>query len=124
MSNELSAFCRTDGFVLSGNELSIRFESGRRHVVAITEQADHYLLRAVVVRRVTVKSMEQPEIWSWRRNRSTSLVGFRIDEQRRLLAESWVPRAGLTAGEFQMYARHLAAEADRVEHLLSGRDAE
>lgn len=123
MPNELCALCKCEGLLLSESSLTVQFDSGRRHVVTISDEADHYLLRAVVVRRAIVESMEQPEIWSWRRNRSCALVGFRIDERRRLLAESWVPKAGLTADEFQMYARHLAAEADRVEHLLSGRDA-
>ena len=124
MLSELATLCRAEGLALSGSNLEVRFSSGRRHRVAITEAPDHYLLSAVVVRRAVLGSLEQPEIWAWRRNRVSALVGFRVDRRGRLLAESWVPRPGLTSEEFQVYARNLAAEADRVEHLLSGRDTE
>jgi len=53
-----------------------------------------------------------------------SLMGFRIDRRGRLVGEAWVPKAGLTGEEFQLYVRHLAVEADRFEYGLTGRDSE
>jgi hypothetical protein len=122
--SNLASLCKDDGLVLCGNKLAARFKSGRGHVVSIDEKPDHYLLSAVVARRAVLEKLERPEIWAWRRNRSSALVGFRVDDRGRLLAESWVPKAGLSKDEFQTYVWTLAAEADRVEHLLSGRDLE
>ena len=42
----------------------------------------------------------------------------------RLVAESLVPKAGLTAEEFQLYARTVARESDRFEFELTGKDIE
>lgn len=121
---DLASLCASDDFKLSGNTLSVSFDSGRRHLVVMSEAADHYLLSAVVVRRAVVASLDRPEIWAWQRNRASELVGFRVDDRGRLVAESWIPKIGLTKEEFQTYVRNLAAEADRAEHLLSGRDVE
>jgi hypothetical protein len=52
------------------------------------------------------------------------LVGFRIDRQHRLVGEAWIPKAGLVAEEFQLYVRMLAAECDRFEYALTGKDVE
>ncbi|HEU5178897.1 MAG TPA: hypothetical protein VFU24_15710, partial [Burkholderiales bacterium] len=57
---------------------------------------------------------------AWRRNRSSQLVGFRVDQRGRLVGEAWVPKAGLSAQEFQVYVRRVAAECDRFEYLLTG----
>lgn len=61
---------------------------------------------------------------AWSRNRSVMLAGFRVDERGRMIGESWVPKAGLTASEFQFALRHLAEESDRFEFQLTGRDQE
>ncbi len=124
MPNDLASLCKNDGLILSGNKIAVRFGSGRGHVVFVDETPDHYLLRAVAARRAVLETLERPEIWAWRRNRTSMLVGFRVDDRGRLLAESWVPKAGLSRDEFQTYVWTLAAEADRVEFLLSGRDVD
>lgn len=58
----------------------------------------------------------------WRHNRAAQLVSFRIDTRGRVYAEGWIPKAGLTAQEFQLVLRRVAAESDRLEFLLTGRD--
>jgi hypothetical protein len=40
------------------------------------------------------------------------------------VGEAWIPKAGLTESEFQLYVRTLAIEADRFEYALTGRDSE
>ena len=60
----------------------------------------------------------------WKRNRATQLVGFRIDDRSRLVAEAWVLKIGVTPEEFQLYVRTVAKESDRFEFLLTGRDVE
>ena len=85
---------------------------------------DDYLISAFVVRQAVVSSIMELPLQAWIRNRATQLVGFRVDRQGRLRAEAWVPKAGLTAEEFQLYVRRVAAESDRFEYLLTGRDIE
>ena len=51
-------------------------------------------------------------------------MGFRIDHRGRVVGEAWVPKAGLSAAEFQLYLRTAAVECDRFEYVLTGRDAE
>ena len=60
----------------------------------------------------------------WQRNRTTSLVGFRIDARDRVLGETHVPAEGLTPAEFMLYLKTIAEECDRLEWVLTGRDVE
>ena len=60
----------------------------------------------------------------WRYNRAAQLVNFRIDTRGRVCAEGWVPKAGLTAEEFQLVLRRVADESDRFEFMLTGKDIE
>jgi hypothetical protein len=60
----------------------------------------------------------------WLQNRSSRLVTFTLDTRQRIRAHAWVPKAGLTRTEFQLVLRHLAAASDRMEFLLTGKDAE
>ena len=43
-------------------------------------------------------------------------------QRGRLVGETWVPLAGLHAGEWATYVRALAWSCDRLEYLLTGRD--
>lgn len=58
------------------------------------------------------------------RNRSLDLVGLRIDERDRLVAQAWLPAVAITPEEFAVYVRTVAAEADRLEFWLTGADVE
>jgi hypothetical protein len=91
--------------------------------VSVKDEGEEYLLAAVVTRQAVPLLSDLP-VQAWLRNRGTSLLGFRIDRRRRLVAEAWVPKVGLTAEEFQMYLRAVAAEADRFEYSLTGKDQE
>jgi hypothetical protein len=90
----------------------------------VTEENDVYSLSAVVVRQRTVASLPELPVHTWLRNRAVPLVGFRIDRRNRLVGEAWIPKAGLTAEEFQLYVRTVAIECDRFEYLLTGQDIE
>jgi hypothetical protein len=67
-------------------------------------------------------SGEDPSAWAWRRNRVSHLVGFRVDRQRRVIAEAVMPTETLTSEEFEAYLLAVASEADRMELVLTGRD--
>ncbi len=116
--------CRAKDLSVDEPHVDVRFGDERRHRVTITDQNDAYLISAIVVRPATVATFPGLPVQSWIRNRATQLVGFRIDRERRLVVEGWIPKAGLTAEEFRLYVRTAAAEADRFEYVLTGRDTE
>ena len=96
----------------------------RKHKVEVEAKGDAIELRAVVARRSEVEKHHGATLAAWNRNRSSCLVGFRIDQRGRLLGESWAPVAGLTADEFLLYVRNLAAACDLFEFQLTGEDRE
>lgn len=122
---EWRRWCRhVRDFELDDAGLTVRFTSGRKHRVAIQEDVDHYDLFAVVARRAQLAAVDHLPERLWRLNRATQLVSFKTDRHGRVVATSWLPKAGLTPEEFQRAARRLAAESDRVELLLTGKDWE
>ena len=124
MADSWVTFCRAKDLKVDGCHIDVTFSDERRHRVTIEDRDDDYLISAFVVRQAVVNSIPDLPLQIWIRNRATQLVGFRIDRSRRLLAEAWVPKPGLTAEEFQLYVRRVAAECDRFEYLLTGRDIE
>jgi len=117
-------FCTGAGLTVDGDQVAVSLDDGRRHTVAISEHSDGYRLAAIVARAAVLSRVVDAPIRIWRWNRETHLVGFRIDRRRRLAAEAWVPKPGLSSEEFQLYLRSVAAEADRFEFVLTGRDVE
>lgn len=124
MAVDWRKLCHAPDFTLDEPDLLIHFGDDRSHRVTIGERDDEFTMRAFVVRQSVVASIPDLPLLVWRRNRAVSLLGFRIDKRGRLVGEAWVPKAGLTESEFQMYVRHLAVEADRFEYSLTGRDSE
>lgn len=104
--------------------LHVRFEDSRSHRLQVIEEEDSWLLRGLVVRQAGGPFEGRPALEAALRNRQLRLVGLRIVGGGRLVGESRVPKPGLTSAEFQLHARHLAAECDRLEYLLTGKDRE
>jgi hypothetical protein len=100
----------------------------RRHVVRLQEVEAGIRMEATVVTARTLEAFEKheqdPHLWAWRRNRVSNLVGFRVDGQKRMLAEVVLPTIGLTADEFLIYLMAIASEADRMELVLTARDVQ
>jgi hypothetical protein len=96
----------------------------RSHLVSVIDDGDSFRLVATVAGPAAVARMGEPVLFAWKRNRSSRLVGFRIDHRGRMIGEAWLPKHGLTAAEFQVCLRAVATESDRLEQLLTGRDAE
>jgi hypothetical protein len=109
---------------VDGDSVEVRFAEGRHHVLTVEDIGKAFRLVGIVARPSTAASLSGLALRMWRRNRATRLAGFRLDHRGRLVGESWVPKAGLSAGEFQEYVRIVAAECDRFEHSLTGRDVE
>jgi hypothetical protein len=121
---EWPQLCRAKDLLVDGRYVDVVFADQRRHRVSVADEGEAFRLSAVVVRQAFVRSTPELAIRAWRRNRATTLVGFQIDERGRLVGEALVPMPGLTADEFQLYLRAVAAECDRFEYLLTGRDVE
>ena len=117
-------FCKAEGFTSDDEGVEVRFDSGRSQKVAVEDHGGAFLLSSIVARQAVVNGVPDAALRAWVRNRSAFLVGFRVDERGRLIAESWTPKVGLVSTEFQLILRHLAHEADRFEFQLTGRDQE
>jgi hypothetical protein len=110
--------------MVEGNYVEVKFGDDRRHRVLVEESDHEYRLSAIVVRPTVVRSTPGLPVMAWLRNRANSLVGFRIDRRERLVGEAWVPKVSLSQDEFQLYVRTVAAECDRFEYALTGKDIE
>lgn len=124
MAAEWNRLCRDGDLSIEEPHIDVIFRNQRRHRVTVEDDGDAYRLYAVVARQTVVASIPDLPIEAWIRNRAALLVGFRIDRQNRLIAESWVPKVGLRAEEFQFYVRTVAAESDHFEYALTGKDVE
>jgi hypothetical protein len=124
MSVNWTELCRAKDIRVEKDGVDVTFTDQRRHRVFIMEEPQQYQLSAFVVRQAKVAELEDLHLDAWLRNRSSSLVGFRMDSRGRLVGEAWLPKAGLTKQEFEVYVRTLAAECDRLEFVLTGRDVE
>jgi hypothetical protein len=129
MAIELGAWLKAldrQQFDVDGSSVTCWFGDrnvGRKHVVRVQALSDGVRLEATVATARTLDRMEDPFRWAWRRNRHSSLVGFRV-EQKRMIAEAVAPAIGLTKAEFLAYLRAVATEADRMELVLTGRDVQ
>lgn len=101
--------------------------ASRRHAVRVAEEPQGIRFEATIATRSAVDQLNarwSVYRWAWRRNRGNAIVGFRIDPRGRLIAEAVAPTIGLTAAEFESYLMAVAAEADRMELVLTGRDVQ
>ncbi len=124
MEPDWRALCRGSGVEVDGDEVVVAFGNGRSHRVQVRETDEAVEIHAIVARAAAVRDVPDLPLRIWRHNRASQLVGFRIDTRGRVYAEGWVPKAGLTAEEFQLVLRCVAVESDRLEFLLTGRDTE
>lgn len=114
---------RAAGLRSSGDSIEVSFGDGRRQTV-FTDASENEVLRlwSVVARASALSVLKTPVLDAWHRNRMSELVGFSLDRHGRMIGESWVPVAGLSAEEWGHYVRRLAMACDRFEYLLTGKD--
>jgi hypothetical protein len=124
MPTDWRAWCTGDRLALEGDDVLVTFENGRKHRVRVRETEDAYELHTIVARAGAVRDVEELAINIWRRNRAAQLVGFSLDRRGGVRGTGWVPKAGATKDEFAITLRRVAAESDRFEFLLTGRDVE
>ena len=124
MPTDWRLLCTGARVTVEGEEVVVSFDNGRSHRVRIVETDTAFEMHAIVARSAAVRDIADLPIRIWRHNRAAQLVGFRIDTRGRVYAEGWVPKAGLTREEFQIVLRRVAAESDRFEFILTGKDVE
>lgn len=114
---------REAGLAPTGDTIEVRFHD-ERHQQVLVGDANPMLLHvwSVAARPAMLDQLEDADLYAWRRNRHSDLVGFKTDNRGRLIGEAWVPTEGLDAGEWGVYVRAVALACDRVEYLLSGKD--
>lgn len=123
--NDWRAYVKGDrGLTVKGDTLTVKFASGRTQVVSVADAGESYALTAVAARATALSDLNDPDHRAWVINRSVDLVGCRVDDRGRFVGEAWVPKPGLTAVEFVLVVRRLAAECDRMEFVLTGEDRE
>ncbi len=115
-------FCAESPFRIVGNEVHVALEQGRRQLIEVSASDDVIYLHSVVAKPAAVARFESAGLRAWQRNRAVSVVAFRVDERGRMIGESWVPTAGLTRDEFQLYLKTVAIECDRFEFQITGSD--
>lgn len=121
---EWRKYCRGPRLRCTGNEITVTLERERSQRLTVSEVGDEIYLRAVVARRAAVEMMGDPRRWIWRRNHSSRLISFQLDARGALIGECRFPLSDFEEQEFLLYVHTLAAECDRAEHVLTGRDVE
>ena len=125
VSSDWKRWCRgQENISLDGDCVVITFVGGRHQRVEVTDAGEAFELTGFVARQAALQSVPDAPLRAWERNRTTQLVGFRVDRRGRLVGEAWVPKPGLGADEFLHYARLVAMECDRFEFILTGKDYE
>jgi hypothetical protein len=118
---------REAGYRISaGDEIEVRLPGGTKQVIAVSEQDDALHCTSVIAGpkalAAAVEEPDSPVRYAWSRNRLSDMVGFRLDSDRRLIGEAWIPTAGLTAEEIGVYLHELARVCDWHEFRLTGSD--
>lgn len=123
-ANDWTSLCRGSDLEIEGNRIRVAVSQDRWHRVQVMEREDAYDLSAVVAQKALLQDLNDASLRAWLTNRGTELVGFRVDEKGKMVGEAWVPKAGVTPEEFQLYVKRFAIECDRFEFLLTGMDRE
>ena len=122
MSADWKKFCFGKDLEVEGDDINVRLPGDRFHRVSVYEEDEVYRLVSVVVRAGIAKEVDNLALDLSMRNFGTELVGFKLDNRRRLVGETWIPKPGLSSQEFMTYVRSIAAECDRYEYQLTGSD--
>jgi len=118
-------FCRRRrDLAVEADEIVVTFENQRRHRLDVRETDEEFVLTGIVARQAIFTDVPDAALRAWKRNRSTQLVGFRVDRNSRLVGEARGPKAGLERGEFLLYVMRVATECDLFEYHLTGKDRE
>ena len=124
MTSDWHRFCRTKRYGINGEVVTVALHDGRAHNVRVIDEGDDWRFEARVGQRGVTLELAELRLITWRRNRTTDLVGFRLDARERVYGEARLARDGTDAEEFRLVLDTVALESDRFELMLTGRDVE
>ena len=123
MSVDWRKLSRAARLPVNGNAIDVKFADGRGQTVQVDDKAPEGLrLWSVAAQASVARALPDSYAYTWRRNRVTELVGFRVEPSGRIIGEAFVPGVGLTADEWELYVLSVARASDRFEYLLTGAD--
>ena len=115
------------GWSISNKQLVVPVgQNGRVHKIRFRMENDQVQLLTVVLDAATVTRSGQGwrdiAVLAWKRNSESDLVSFQFDSRDRLIGCVTHPIEHLDFEEFENFVEVLAAESDRFEFLLTGKD--
>lgn len=124
MTSDWRRFCRTKRYDMKDDVVTVTLHDGRSHRVRVVDEGDDWRFEARVGQRGVTLELDELRLITWRRNRTTDLVGFRLDARERVYGEARLAVEGTDAEEFRLLLDTVALESDRFEMMLTGRDFE
>jgi hypothetical protein len=122
MASEWKRYCHGSGLKAEESVVVVSLDTGRKQLVRVEDGSESFRLISLVVKRAVMEKLPNASLDLWQLNRGLPLVGFRVDQKGNMVGETWVPKQGLNAEEFEIYVKTLASDCDRLEHQLTGRD--
>jgi len=87
MANAWKGYALAEDFTVQGSAIEVSFADGRRQLVNVAEGAEDYRLSSFVVKEAKAESIPDLPLQVWKRNRTTAIVGFRIDDRGRSVGD-------------------------------------
>lgn len=116
--------CREAGLSPVDDAVMVPLGHEGRHCISVAEEGGEIRLTGVVLRASETGDIGDLVERVLDRNRSVRLLGYRVDDRGRLVGEARLPAAGLEADELVFRLKLLAADCNRFEYVLAGRDEE
>lgn len=119
-------WCRDASIRCEGDSVTIAVTAGTAHrhprtqTVRIRASEGGLLLESVAAHRRHVSDPDATQGELWLRNRAHDLISVSLDPSGKIVASCWLPGVALDRDEFLFALHQLAAEADRIEYLLTG----
>ena len=115
------------GWGISSKQLVVPVgRNGRIHKIRFRMENEQLQLLTVVLDAAAVTRSDQGwrdiAVLAWKRNSESDVVSFQFDSRDRLIGCVTHPIEHLDFEEFENFIEVLAAESDRFEFLLTGKD--
>jgi hypothetical protein len=109
---------------LESDRLNVSFTGGRKQQIVVKRRRASYTLTSNVLQRAKVEELGRSNILRaiWTRNRSSRLVGFRLDKSGKVVGYIEHQAESLDPSDLAYCIEVLARECDRLEFVLSGED--
>ena len=118
---------RGEGWSISGKQLIVPVgQNDRIHKIRFRMEENQLQILTIVLDAQTVTQSDQHwrdlALLAWKRNSECDIVSFQFDSRDRLIGCITHPIEYLDFKEFENFVEVLAAESDRFEFLLTGKD--